>query len=383
MPRENTKIWLPAKFGRPPTTEEFLRLIPPFVHVETVPRESAEYAALPSNFVMMGADSGLHANALTYAKHGFNRGWQEATTQLSEAPTRADGPVRLADLKVMMTEVMVNLRAEGDHYVEGIDTWYLIHSDNRTRMIDSLLGDLLVSERYDGVTRERLISVSLDGQALAFTITPYAVEDPRRIAEDSGWLILFAHNPRDPGLVLRVAEGGPFEFKEPTPLLSESEVAERWAMKVLKGHLEAVGRDTRDTSREPNGEATFPDYHAKIDGLQWDIEVTRVMGAVPENRRVLDRPYNAKRHWELVTGAPPLLPRDTQDAVDRAITSKLKTRHTCCGPQRVCLVLLNVLRLDVRAQSDLWQREDVSRFGAVVLIEGFSTPKVEVIHGGL
>ena len=45
-------------------------------------------------------------------------------------------------------------------------------------------------------------------------------------------------------------------------------------------------------------------------------------------------------------------------------------------------MLLNALDLDIGRQSNVWEGMDLTSFHAVVLVNGYSRPSVELIKGG-
>ena len=92
--------------------------------------------------------------------------------------------------------------------------------------------------------------------------------------------------PTCPHWGIKMGVPKPLNFKEPTPLLSDTEIAEKWAIGVMSDTLRDSG-DSIGYRHEPNGPTTFPDFAANISGIDWDIEVTRVMGDILQERRIL------------------------------------------------------------------------------------------------
>ena len=172
-------------------------------------------------------------------------------------------------------------------------------------------------------------------------------------------------------------------FKEPTPLLSDTEVAENWAMGVMQDYLRDAGIDVRGVCHEPNGPKTFPDYRVRLDGAPWDFEITRVLGDMLEKRRILDKPRNPRKNMALAVQSPPIEDEDVRIALERAIKSKEQRRQSNETARNFCLVLLNALDLNVGTQSNVWEEMALTSFDAVVLVNGYSQPSVELISGRL
>ena len=125
---------------------------------------------------------------------------------------------------------------------------------------------------------ERLIRIAAGQEMRHFVVEPYKMDLTRRRSTDPRWLIVHLYNPDIPALAIRVEAQGPLTFKEPTPLLSNTEVAEEWAMGVIQKPSTRGRVGVRCVCYEPNGPKTFPDYRARLNGTPWDFEITRVLG---------------------------------------------------------------------------------------------------------
>ena len=195
---------------------------------------------------------------------------------------------------------------------------------------------------------ERLISIAAGQKMRHFVVEPYKMDLTRRRSTDPRWLIVHLYNPDIPALAIGVGAQGPLTFKEPTPLLSNTKVAEEWAMGVIQNHLREAGVGVRCVSYEPNGPTTFPDYRARLNGTPWDFEITRVLGDILENRHILDQPRDARRNMDLAVQSPPIDEKDISTALDRTIKNKEGKDQPDGITRSLCLVLLNALDLDIR-----------------------------------
>ena len=85
----------------------------------------------------------------------------------------------------------------------------------------------------------------------------------------------------------------------------------------------------------------------------------------------------------LAVQSPPKEDEDVRIALERAIKSKKQRRQSNETARNFCLVLLNALDLNVGTQSNVWEEMALTSFDAVVLVNGYSQPSVELISGRL
>ena len=164
-------------------------------------------------------------------------------------------------------------------------------------------------------------------------------------------------------------------------MLSDTKVAEKWAIGVIQSHLHEAGVEVRCVCYEPNGPKTFPDYRARVNGTPWDFEITRVLGDILENRHILDQPRDARKNMDMAVQSPPIDEMDVATALNHAIKSKEGKAQSDGITRSLCLALLNALGLDIGSQSNVWEDIDLKSFHAVILVNGYSTPSVELIKG--
>ena len=287
-------------------------------------------------------------------------------------------------LGIPMIKAMIAEMAEAEErdYVEGVTKVYVIHPPQLEDELHRHLSALPVPATSASPSA-RLISVAVDQEMRHFVVEPYKMDLTRRRSPDPRWLIVHLYNPDMPALAIGVEAQGPLTFKEPIPLLSDTEVAEKWAMGVMQGYLRDAGIDVRCVCHEPNGPKTFPDYRARLDGTQWDFEVTRVLGDILEGRHILENPRDPRKNMDLAVQSPPIEDEDVGSALDHAIDSKERKRQSNETARNLCLVLLNALDLNIGSQSEVWEGRDLTAFDAVVLVSGYSQPKIELIKGRL
>ena len=278
-------------------------------------------------------------------------------------------------IKAMIAETTEGLEPD---YIEGVKFAYLIHPPQLQDELRGRLSTLPVPAMTSPPSR-RLISVVVDQKTLDFVVEPYEMDLTRRRSEDPRWLIVILFNPDMPAMGVKVEAQGPLTFKEPTPLLSETKVAENWAMEKLRVYLRDIGMHLQNVSQEPNGPSTFPDFRARLNGVQWDFEVTRVLGDILKSRHILDQPRNSKKNIDMAVQSPPIDEQDVEDALTDAINKKRCKRQSDGPGRNLFLVLVNPLDLDIKDNVDIWDDLDLTEFDAVVLISGYPQPSLELV----
>ena len=356
--------------------------IPPFIDIEVVSPGTPEYDALPNNFVMFEVGENLLANMTTFTAMQLNSRLLQVTDQMPSLPdaatTNGSGQTAKLGIPLLKRGIASIVTALEPKEVEGATKVYIVHSPALKDDLHRHLADLPVPAYYDSM-EERLISVTVDGKTLSFTVTPYMMGPLCQADADERWLLINLYNPHMPSMAIAVAEEGFMALKEPTPLLGDTEAVETWAMEKLTERWTRSGIHVQNVGKEPNGPKTFPDYTVSLNQKRWTCEITRVLGTIPTTRRVLDQPRDRIRNMERAVQSPPLLPSDIEAAVGKAITDKTAIRRKQSSTNRVCLVLVNVLDRELDKQSTVWQQQDLAAFDAVVLISGFSEPRVEWI----
>ena len=361
-----------------PGLKAFRRLLPPFVHVEVVQPGTPEYDDLRVHSVAFDAGENFNSNVVEYMSRLIDDRMGQATKEFYTSMWDADGKkLGIQMIKAMIAET---IEVEECDYVDGVTKVYVIHPPQLEDEIQCHLSALPVPA-ISASRSERLISIAAGQEMRHFVVEPYKMDLTRRRSTDPRWLIVHLYNPDIPALAIRVEAQGPLTFKEPTPLLSNTEVAEEWAMGVIQNHLREAGVGVRCVCYEPNGPKTFPDYRARLNGTPWDFEITRVLGDILETRHILDQPRDARRNMDMAVQSPPIDEKDVATALDRAIKSKEGKDQSDGITRSLCLVLLNALDLDIGSQSNVWEDIDLTSFHAVILVNGYSRPSVELIKG--
>ena len=368
-----------------PGLAAFRRMLPPFIHVEVVPDGGAETEDMITTSVMFGAGENLSHNVLEFSERLINARMGRSTrefTPLKAADVNEPGPggkkVSIPMLKGTIAEIAQESESE---YLDGVTKVYIIYPPALDGELKELVAGLPVPPLADSPL-ERMMSVQVDDAIRPFVVQLYMVDLIGRSSNNPRWLIVHPYNPDAPALAVKVEERGPWTFREPTPLLSDTKDAESWAMRELQTSLRDEGVDVQYCS-EPNGPTTFPDFRADIGDEEWDIEVTRVLGDLLNSRHVPDKSRDSKKVIERAAQSPQISDSDVEKALDQAIRNKARKRPSVGTGYKYCLLLVNAVGLDVGKQSSVWQGKDLSSFDAVVLISGYTDPEIEFIKGSL
>ena len=368
-----------------PGLKAFRRLLPPFIHIKVVQHGTPEYDDLRVHSVAFDAGENFTGNVIKYMSRIIDDRMGEATKEFYTS-TSGDSFTRDADgkkLGIQMIKAMIaeTIEVEECDYVDGVTKVYVIHPPQLEDELRCHLSALPVPA-ISASRSERLISIAVGQEIHHFVVEPYKMDLTRRRSTDPRWLIVLLYNPDRPALGIRVEAQGPLTFKEPTPLLSDTEVAEKWAMGVIQSHLREAGVDVRCVCYEPNGPKTFPDYRAQLNGTLWDFEITRVLGDILNNHLILDQPRDVRGNMDRAVQSPPIDDRYVGTAfLDCAIKIKEGKAQSHGITRSLCLVLLNALDLDIGSQSNAWEDMDLTSFHAVILVNGYSRPSIELIKG--
>ena len=362
----------------------FRRLLPPFIHVDVIQPGSPEYDDLSVRSVVIDASENFTNNVSEFISRLIEDEMGQGTKDfyVSKAADVINPGVDGRKLGIPLLKAMIaEMVEESDSdLLGGVTKVYLIHPPHLESELLGHFANLPVPARADSAS-ERLISVPGRSGMHPFVVHPYKMDLTRRRSTDPRWLIVHLYNPDKPALAIKVESQGPFTFKEPTPLLSNTEVAEDWAMSVMRGHFRDNDVDIQGVSHEPNGPKTFPDYQAQLNGTPWDFEITRVLGNILRARHIFDEARDARSVMLKAVQSPPIKEEDIRAALDHAIESKRRERSVDGIANRLCLILLNPLGLEIGGELNVWDGRDLTSFDAVILVGGYPHPNTELIAG--
>ena len=368
-----------------PGLAAFRRMLPPFIHVEVVSAGAPDEENMIATSVMFDVGENFASHFLEFAQRTMDVRMGRSTkefTPLSVVDAIEGDPegkkLGIPLIKEMIVEIV---RESEPEYVDGATKVYVIHPPALEGELSGHLAVLPVPAMADSAL-ERVMGVRVDKTVQSFVVQPYKMDLIGRHSEDPRWLIIHLYNPNMPALVVKVGEHGPWSFKEPTPLLSDTKDAESWAVWELQTYLRGEGVDIEIHS-EPNGPTTFPDFRTVVGDEIWDVEVTRVLGDLLNSRHVPEKSRDSKKVIERAAQSSQISDTDVEKALDHAIRSKARKRPSVGTGFKYGLLLMNPVGLDVGKHSPVWQGKNLSSFDAVVLISGYTHPKIEFIKGSL
>ena len=370
-----------------------LRHLPPFMPPKFVRRDEPEYETMPQYtafFVPGNGLSGLSELPFALEAHLGNIIGEELGKSTSAVPVLEPqlrnpdaGKGTKLDLAVLKQAARSIIRAVSRDYVERVQTMYLIHPAALRKTIVQVLSKMPLAPSANPGER-RLLWVPGEKESYAFQVEPYEIELSERHVDGPRWMILYLFNPDDPAIVMRIPVPGPWTNLEPTLALGNTNDIESAAMAIIEKNLHKK-QVTVDFIPEPNGFATFPDFEAKIGETNWTIEVTRVLGGVTEGRVFRMGGKNQESRLSRVAQSPPLDSVQVDKALSSALEGKAAKALQRKRGARYCLVLVNVVGLDIGRRATIWNGKDLSAFDAVIVIHtnAMSESTLEYIKGDL
>ena len=246
---------------------------------------------------------------------------------------------------------------------EDVRTAYVIHPPELKAIVVKTLSKLPLAA--DG--NRRLLSVSIGNEVWACPVESYPLEIPTHHSKIASWLMLLLSNPDDPEVVLSLPDSGFWAESEIRPMPQDARKIEFQAVEAIKTDLLGQGLEV-NPDHEPNGFGTFPDFEASIGSTKWSIEVTRVLGDIPNERTIKLDGRNIKAMKARAVRSSPIDAKEIDAALQKALKDKGARASKCKLGSKYCLVLMNVANLDIGKDSQVWAGKDLSAFDAVVMI---------------
>ena len=262
------------------------------------------------------------------------------------------------------------LRSTTPEYISATTTVYLVHPPALASAVANAMTALPLSPASEWYER-RMLSVIHDGNTEVFDVETYQVTLPDK--GDDWWVVLL-FNPEDPPIVI--------QHQVEVPLVSSSTESEIWAMSRIEQWISEKGSHC-SWQHEPNGQSTFPDFSAQIDGVEWALEVTRPLEGIIDGRiiRTEDRKWRAR--MAQVFKRPHVGGDEIKEALKQALEAKGERFQNYHGGQKNGLVLVNAAAFDLGRTTDAWGDQDLSHFDAVILVQDRIAPEMDVIKGAL
>ena len=362
-------------------------MLPPFIAIEAVEENTPEYEALPMYKVIFNTEDGkvkfLPTDILEeYTDRFMNMQMARSIEKIHRAHSNS-GVSNAKSMDVSLIKELASQIVQGmdPDYIRGSTVLYLIHPQYLKGEVTKALAKLPFSPT-PGANEQRLISIRDNERTHAFQVEPYQMELPRRNFESPGWLIALLFNPEDPALVLSVPASGPMNGLNSELGLGDTDSVEFRSMNLIEQELGTRGMNVNYV-HEPNGHTSFPDFNADIDGIEWEIEVTRVLGRITKDRVINEEDRDRASNIAKAVRKPPIDRAAIDAALDKAIDEKRGKLKYCKAGAKYCLVLVNSIDLDIGSASTDWSSKDLKAFDTVILVQVNPQPTLEYIKGNL
>lgn len=314
---------------------------------------------------------------------------REQADQSMELPGRP--PLSLdAVQEAVTTCIMV---ANGD--AEQLEVFYILHTQTlapaaaeiRDRLAKARVSEYRTQE-FNGVLvkQERpdtyWLPVTIDGQEQKVEVAFHQEHGPVQVHSKDGWLIM-----PYPSLIWLWPADQPAIYLAETYAIDPTELVESIAFTALKD--EAIKRGVRvaNEMHEPNGHQKFPDYKVQMDGRDWVVEVTRLMGAIPHNRVITTTERYAEQSISRAASQPGIDSNDIDAAIRQALNDKSRRRKCVASNELYCLLLVDAMDLIDQNDTDQWAKYDdeLTAFDSVVLVQiaPWQPDVVTVIKGSI
>lgn len=181
---------------------------------------------------------------------------------------------------------------------------------------------------------------------------------------ENGWLVM-----PYPNWIWYLPADQPALYLAETYATDPTESVERKAFAALKGEAIKCGVHVANEVHEPNGHQKFPDYKVHMDGRDWVVEVTRVMGAIAQNRVITMTERIAGSSISRAANQPGIDSTDAGAAIRQSFNDKSQRREFVANNELYCLLLVDVIDLIDQNNTDQWAKYDLTAFDSVVLVQ--------------
>lgn len=181
---------------------------------------------------------------------------------------------------------------------------------------------------------------------------------------ESGWLVM-----PYPNWIWYLPADQPALYLAETYATDPTEPVERKAFAALKDEAIKRGVSVANEVHEPNGNKKFPDYKVQMDGRDWAVEVTRMMGTIAQNRVITMTERISGSSISRAASQPGIDSTDADAAIRQSIKDKSKRRQFVASNELYCLLLVDVIELIDQNDTAQWTKYDLTAFDSVVLVQ--------------
>ena len=369
--------------------------VPPFVEVR-IAETDEEKSLLRHQAVFLKPGTGgaprheIDRVAVTWRNQVSLNSVLEPLDQFTELPGNNS-----LSLPAVQKAVEISIETGGPK-VSQEDTFYLVHPGPLARTAAGIRNQLATARMSEN--RDREINGVLVQQNRPITywlpITIKGTEVRVELAfcqlalaptfSDSAWLIV-PHNKENPNAIWYMPADQPAVYLEATYATSQTQEVEQRAFAALKSKAYELGIVVEDAKHEPDGTGEFPDYKATLDGQPWVIEITRILGKIPQTRVVAVRAKSEYAALCRAAGQTSIVSRDIDEAIKKAIEEKAQKASQVSINDKYCLLLVDVMELIDRQNIAQWEKYNLEVFDSVILVH--ITPdqpdKITLIKGSM
>ena len=208
------------------------------------------------------------------------------------------------------------------------------------------------------------LSVTIDGQHQVVEVAFCQENELVSVYGESGWLTV-----PYPNWIWYLPADQPAVYLDATYAISKTAEVEEVAFEALLSEAVKCGISVDGAVREPNGLMTFPDYKVNLDGQDWVVEVTRVLGLITCSRVITLPERNYHSSMARAANQPGITGEDADAAILKAISDKSQRRAFVASNEMYCLLLVDVMELIDQNDTAQWSKYDFTAFDSVVLVQ--------------
>ena len=349
--------------------------VPPYVEIRLAETESEKAQLRHQMAFLKSPPDGMHRRDVDSVAMEWRD--QVSMNSLSEQAaqfSRLSGNPPLS-LDAVQEAVKTIIMAANDDASQW-EIFYILHPESLARTaagVRNRLATARMSENrnreFSGVSVEQKrpitywLPVTIGGQERKVEVAFHQENGLVSVYGESGWLIV-----PYPNWIWYLPAEQPAVYLDATYAISKTTEVEEVAFEALLSEAVKCGISVDGAVREPNGLMTFPDYKVNLDGQDWVVEVTRVLGKITRSRVIIMPERNEHSSIARSANQPGIGSKDVDDAIRQAIDDKSQRRVLVASGEMYCLLLVDVMeRIDPK-DTTLWVKYDLEAFDSVILI---------------
>ena len=349
--------------------------VPPYVEIRLAETES-EKAQLRHQMVFLKSPpDGMHRRDVdSVAMEWRDQVSMNSLLEQADQFSRLSGNPPLS-LDAVQEAVKTSIMAANDDASQW-EVFYTLYPESLARTaagVRNRLATARMSENrnreFSGISVEQKrpitywLPVTIDGQDRKVEVAFHQENGLASVYGEIGWLV----TPY-PNRIWYLPADQPAVYLAATYAISKTAEVEEAAFEALLSEAVKYGISVDGAVREPNGLMTFPDYKVNLDGQDWVVEVTRVLGQITRNR-VIALPERNEHSSMARASNQPGVTSDVDAAILKAISAKSQRRAFVGSNEMYCLLLVDVMERIDQSDTAQWGKYDLTAFDSVVLVQ--------------